>query len=74
MSGLPSRQLLPSSPEPLKTLMPLAAAWANTESIACASEADVSSSHCDQELEMMVSPSLIIALNIVSKLVEEGAS
>src|ERR1700733_1353836 len=71
---LPSRQLLPSSPDPLKTDTPLAAAWARIESMLCASAWLTSSSHSDHEFEMTVSPSPIMALNICSKLVLGGAS
>jgi len=35
--ALPLRQLLPLSPDPLNTEIPLAAAWARTESMLCAS-------------------------------------
>ena len=70
----PSPHVEPLSPEPLSTVIPLAAAPASTESIACASAAGVWSSHCAHEFEITVSPSPIIAWNICTKLVLAGAS
>src|SRR5262249_60614808 len=71
--GLPLRHVLPVSPLLLNTLAPLAAAWASTESMDCASARLVWSSHWDHELLMTVTPSLIMALNSCWKLVLIGA-
>ncbi len=74
MEGEPSKHVLPLSPLPFSTLIPAPAAVARIESRLWTSASVVWSSQYVQELLMTETPSSIIWLKRVWKLVLKGAS